>query len=87
MNPDKPYRVATVAYSPGEEYSWVVIRLGKIPEQGGFSFGNSRTNFKTLDDALHFLNWTITQDMDLIKEAIGDPSKFTVDTQSYKEPT
>lgn len=77
MNPEnKPYRLATIAYSPGQEYSWTLIRLGQTAEQGGFSFGTSRTDFLTLQDALEYLKESIDRDMPHIEEHIQDAQKW-----------
>ena len=77
MNPEnKPYRLATIAYSPGEEYPWTLIRLGQTAEQGGFSFGTSRSDFLTLEDALEYLKESIARDMPTIEEHIKDERRW-----------
>jgi len=66
----KPFRIATLAYNPGEEYPWTLIRLGQTVEQGGFSFGTSRADFVTLEDALEYLKESVDRDIKEIEEFI-----------------
>ncbi len=73
---NKPYRIATIAYNPGEEYPWTLIRLGQTAEQGGFYFGTSRTDFVTLEDALEFLKESVDRDIKEIEEVIQDARKW-----------
>ncbi len=73
---NKPFRIATIAYSPGEEYPWTLIRLGQTAEQGGFSFGTSRSDFLTLEDALEHLKESVDRDREVIEEVIQDARKW-----------
>lgn len=70
----KPYRVAELAYQPWDkDYPWYVVRVGAVADQGGFRFGTEGLGFKSLENAVTYIESATIRDL----EAIEDSFKST----------
>jgi hypothetical protein len=69
----KPYHIADISYnSSWPDMPWYIQRAGVVAEQGGLAFGYETVSFKTLSDAMIYLEETIERDLDTIKEKIEE---------------
>lgn len=83
---DRPYRVAELAYRPWDkDYPWYVVRVGAVIDQGGgFRFGTEGLGFKSLENAITYIESATMRDLEAIEDTIKAASKWT-DANDYQD--
>lgn len=76
--PEKPFRIAELAYRPWDEFPWYVVRSGGIAEQGGLRFGTEGIGFRSIDDAVGYIKSATERDLSVIESLIEEKRKSTV---------
>ncbi|CAB5221198.1 hypothetical protein UFOVP244_104 [uncultured Caudovirales phage] len=77
-SPEKPFRVAELAYRPWDEFPWYVVRSGAVSEQGGLRFGTEGVGFISIDDAVGYIKAATERDLSVIEDLIEKKRKSDV---------